>query len=60
MMCTIMGQINAAVLPLPVFAIPMMSRPLSATGMPYIHIYTKHITFIIILNKNTEILLAQN
>lgn len=30
-----MGQMKAAVLPLPVFAMPIMSRPLSAMGTPY-------------------------
>ena len=35
MMCTIIGHRYAAVLPLPVFAIPIRSRPLSATGMAW-------------------------
>lgn len=33
MMCTSIGHTNAAVFPLPVFAMPIRSRPLSAPGM---------------------------
>lgn len=35
MMWTSIGQMNAAVLPLPVLAIPIMSRPDSAMGTPW-------------------------
>ena len=31
---SIMGSVNDAVLPVPVCAMPMMSRPFSTTGMP--------------------------
>lgn len=35
MMCTSMGQMKAAVLPLPVLAMPIMSRPERAMGRPW-------------------------
>lgn len=34
MICTSMGQMKAAVFPLPVLAMPIMSRPLRAMGTP--------------------------